>query len=40
MEEAGLIMPPPVDMDPYDIDPVVAWYEWVEYARAYGDELL
>jgi hypothetical protein len=21
-------------MDPYDIDPVAAWYEWVEYARA------
>jgi sugar phosphate isomerase/epimerase len=39
MEEAGLIMPPPDDMDPYDIDPVAAWYEWVEYARAYGDEL-
>jgi sugar phosphate isomerase/epimerase len=36
MEEAGLIMPlpPPDDMDPYDIDPVAAWYEWVEYARA------
>jgi len=42
MEEAGLIMPlpPSDDMDPYDIDPVAAWYEWVEYARAYGDELL
>jgi hypothetical protein len=40
MEEAGLVMPPPVDMDPYDIDPVAAWYEWVECARAYGDELL
>jgi len=35
MEELGLIMPPPPpeDMDPYDIDPVVAWHEWVEYAR-------
>ena len=42
MEEAGLIMPlpPPDDLDPYDIDPVAAWYEWVEYARTYGDELL
>jgi hypothetical protein len=42
MEEAGLItpLPPPDDMDPYDIDPVAAWYERVEYARAYGDELL
>jgi hypothetical protein len=40
MEEAGLITPPPVDIHPYDIDPVAAWYEWVEYARAYGDELL
>jgi sugar phosphate isomerase/epimerase len=40
MEEAGLIMPlpPREDMDPYDIDPVAAWYEWVEYARTCGDE--
>jgi hypothetical protein len=41
MEEARLIMPllPREDIDPYDIDPVVAaCYEWVEYARACGDE--
>jgi hypothetical protein len=42
MEEAGLILPlpPPDAVDPYDIDPVAAWYEWVGYAQAYGDELL
>ena len=42
MEQSGLTMPlpPSDDMDPYDIDPVAAWYEWVEYARAFGDELL
>ena len=36
MEEVGLIMPlpPAEDMDHYDIDPVAAWYEWVEYARS------
>jgi hypothetical protein len=41
MQETGLIMPlPPVleDMDPYDIDPVAAWYEWAEFARACDDE--
>jgi hypothetical protein len=40
MEEAGLTVPlsPLDDMDPCDIDPVAAWYEWVKYARAYGDE--
>jgi sugar phosphate isomerase/epimerase len=40
MEEVGLIMPlpPPEDMDPYDIDPVAAWYEWEEYARSCDDE--
>ena len=41
MEEIGLIMPlPPVleDVDPYDIDPVAAWYEWVEFARTGNDE--
>jgi hypothetical protein len=40
MEEVGLIMPPlpPEDMDHYDIDPVAAWYEWVEYARSCNDE--
>jgi hypothetical protein len=41
MEETGLIMPlPPVleDMYTYDIDPVAAWYEWVEYARACDGE--
>jgi hypothetical protein len=40
MEEVGLIMPlpPPEDMRPYDIDPVAAWYEWVEYARSCNDE--
>jgi hypothetical protein len=38
MEEAGLVMPlPPREDMSYDIDPVTAWYEWVEYARAYGD---
>lgn len=42
MEEAGLIMPLPQreDVDSYDIDPVAAWYEWVEYARSCGDEWL
>jgi len=40
MEKAGLITPQPPreDMDRYDIDPVAAWYEWVEYARSCGDE--
>lgn len=40
MEEVGLIMPlpPPEDMHPYDIDPVAAWYEWVECARSCDDE--
>jgi hypothetical protein len=40
MEEAGLIMPLPPrdDMNPYDIDPVAAWYEWAQYARSCGDE--
>jgi hypothetical protein len=41
MEEIGLIMPlPPVldAMDPDDIDPVAAWYEWVEFARTCDDE--
>ncbi len=41
MEEIGLIMRlPPVleDVDPYDIDPVAAWYEWVEFARTGNDE--
>ena len=40
MEEVGLIMPlpPAEDMDHYDIDPVAAWYEWVEYARSCDDE--
>jgi hypothetical protein len=41
MEEIGLIMPlPPLleDMDPDDIDPVAAGYEWVEFARTCDDE--
>ena len=40
MEEVGLIMPlpPPEDMDPYDLDSVAAWYEWEEYARSCDDE--
>jgi len=40
MEEVGLIMPlpPPEDMDPYDLDSVAVWYEWVEYARSCDDE--
>jgi sugar phosphate isomerase/epimerase len=40
MEAAGLIMPLPTpeDTDPYDVDPVAAWYEWVEYTRACGYE--
>ena len=40
MEEVGLIMPlpPPEDMDPYDLDSVAAWYEWEEYARSCDEE--
>jgi len=40
MEEVGLIMPLPraEDVDHYDIDPVAAWYEWVEYAPSCDDE--
>jgi sugar phosphate isomerase/epimerase len=41
MEETGLIMPlPPIleDTHPYDIDPVAAWHEWVEFARTCDDE--
>jgi hypothetical protein len=35
MEQAGLIQPLPVgaDADPDDLDPVAAWYEWVEYVQ-------
>jgi hypothetical protein len=42
MEEAGLIQPPLAgdDADPGDIDPVAAWYEWVEYVQTcdWGEE--
>jgi hypothetical protein len=31
-------LPPAEDMDHYDIDPVAAWYEWVEFARSCSDE--
>ncbi len=35
MEEVGLIPPLPAgeDADPDDLDPVAAWYEWVEYVQ-------
>jgi hypothetical protein len=32
------IPPATEDMDHYDIDPVAAWYEWVEYARSCATE--
>jgi hypothetical protein len=40
MEEARLIQPLPAreDTDPYDIDPVAAWYEWVEHAQTCDEE--
>jgi hypothetical protein len=45
IEEAGLIMPltpredlDPNDIDSNDIDPVAAWYEWVQYAQNGDDD--